>query len=145
MFTGHISAGARHADQPGVGRRIDDGPLALGEHMRNLGFHAQPDPRQVNGNDALPVLLRAVNRALRLAGYAGIIMRAVQAAIGLDRRIDQRFYLSRLRDIGLHKDRLPARALNQANRFLPAFDNNIGNDHLGAFTRKGQGRLSAYA
>ena len=88
MFTGHIGAGARHADQPGIRRRIDDGPFALGEHTRNLRFHAQPDPRQVNGNDALPVLLCAVNRALCLAGYAGIIMRAVQAAIGFDRRID---------------------------------------------------------
>ena len=45
----------------------------------------------------------------------------------------------------MHKHGLTARAPNQTHRFLSAFDDNVGNDHLGAFTRKGQGRLSAYA
>ena len=45
----------------------------------------------------------------------------------------------------MHKHRLTARVVNQANRFLSAFDDDVGNDNLGTFTRIGQSRLPAYA
>jgi hypothetical protein len=69
------------------------GPPPAGEHPGDLVLHAEPDPRQVDGEDPGPDLLR-VFRGRRLRSVDPcIVAGAVQAAVGPDGRFDQCLYL----------------------------------------------------
>ena len=99
-------------------------------------LHAQPHAPQIDAHDPTPVLFRTVCGQGQIAGNTGIIKRAVELAVGLDRFADEVFNLARLGHIGLNKYGLPTGILNQADGFLAALNAHVRHNNPGSTARK---------
>src|SRR3546814_12138164 len=78
VLGGDVSRQVRCADQAGDRRTIDDRAAAALEHLRNLEPHAVPDTGEIDTDDTVPVLGRAVGGQCRLAIKTGGVERTVE-------------------------------------------------------------------
>lgn len=63
---------------------------ARGEHRGDLGAHRQPHALEVDSQDVIEGVLGNVGQRLTAAlGAAGVVERAVKAALARDRRVDK--------------------------------------------------------
>ena len=67
-------------------------------------------------------------------------MGAIEPAIGVDGGADQRLDLLVAGHVGPHEAGVSTGRLDQAHRLVSAFDRHVGDHHLGALAREGQGR-----
>ncbi|MOA40178.1 hypothetical protein D3C78_1620240 [compost metagenome] len=71
------------------GCHIDDGTTTIGHHGRQLPSHGKEYTGQVDVNDPLPILYRAVPYICRLTTYTGAIPGNVQTAVMTECGSDQ--------------------------------------------------------
>jgi hypothetical protein len=102
MLRRHVGRHPADSGQSRARRRIDDrAALALLEHLRELGLHAQPNAGQVDRQDAVPVVALALVSEAASALDARVVERAVELSVGRDRFRERRFDILGLRNIAL--------------------------------------------
>jgi hypothetical protein len=75
---------------------------------------------------------------VHVIGHTRVVVGAVQAAKGLDRRPHQPLHVTWARDIRLYVDRLAPRSLDAADRLAALLLVNVGHDHLDTIAGKGE-------
>ena len=145
MLGRRIDAHFRRRPQARHRGRVDDGAATLGEHQRQLVFHAQPDPFDVDSHDGVELGFTAFSQAALFDFNPGVVERIVDAPIGRHRLLDHRLDLCVAGDVAAHELRL---ATGLANRFSACCSTglvHIGHHHLQPLFGKRQRRRTANA
>ena len=117
---------------------VNDRAAALVEHDRYLLLHAQPDALEIDVDDPVPVLLADL-MGRRLSRFdAGVVVGHVKPPVCGQRLADHVGYVACLGDVDLHKGGVASAVANDLHRFAAGPFVNVGYDHLGARSSKGQ-------
>ena len=101
VLAGNVCGNPGEPDQAGDRRAVDDRAAALLLHLCDLVLHAQPHAFEVDRDDAVPVVLRAICGRRLLAFDACVVERAIDAAEGFDRAADRRTHVALLRHVAV--------------------------------------------
>ena len=80
-------------------------PSPCCEHLRDLVLEAERDAFQVDGEDAVELLLVEVGDRMRVGGDRGVVDRAVEPPVALDRGVDHGLGVRGAGDVGRGRTR----------------------------------------
>ena len=144
MLGGDVGGHAFDAEQARVGGSVDDRATAtLLEHLSDFGLHAEPYAGQIDRDYAGPILLGTLVGDGECALDTGIVERAIETSVGLNRFRDEALGVGRFGDVGLDEDGGGAGIFQQLDGFGSSRFDQIGEHEFRALAREDlRGRAS---
>jgi len=140
VFARRVAGEPGHPDQPGLRRGVDDPPLPLRFHDRELGLQTRPDALHVDIDAPVPTLLGDAGHVDEVGQDAGVVVRELEAPVRLDRDVEHVLDRLRVRDVDLDERRLAASVVDQFHGLSPFSRRDVRDDDVRALRRELESR-----
>lgn len=124
---------------------VDDRAATVGEHERDLVFHAQEHPADVHGHDAVELVVGDVGQGRGRLLDTGVVERGVEATVGVDRGGQCGLDVLGAGDVAAHRQGVAAEVGDGSGGVTNTVLADVGDDDVGSGAGEGQGGGAADA